>query len=93
LDGTELKGVHEQGLQRDGRQRPESLRSFPLPRGSPAPLAGLPAFLGACTASPPGLSSLLHAYEAHVRRSDGTELEVLVNKDFKVTAVNEMPHF
>ena len=32
-------------------------------------------------------------YEAHVRRSDGTELEVLVNKDFEVTAVNEMPRF
>jgi hypothetical protein len=27
-----------------------------------------------------------------VRRSDGTELEVLVNKDFSVTAVNEMQH-
>ena len=32
-------------------------------------------------------------YEAHVQRSDGTELEVLVNNDFEVTAVNEMPHF
>jgi hypothetical protein len=31
-------------------------------------------------------------YEAHVRRSDGTELEVLVNKDFSVKAVNEMQH-
>jgi hypothetical protein len=31
-------------------------------------------------------------YEAHVRRPDGTELEVLVNKDFEVTAVNEMQH-
>jgi hypothetical protein len=31
-------------------------------------------------------------YEAHVRRPDGTELEVLVNKDFSVTAVNEMQH-
>ena len=31
-------------------------------------------------------------YEAHVRRSDGTELEVLVNKSFEVTAVNEMRH-
>jgi uncharacterized membrane protein YkoI len=31
-------------------------------------------------------------YEAHVRKSDGTELEVLVNKDFQVTAVNEMKH-
>jgi hypothetical protein len=29
-------------------------------------------------------------YEAHVRKSDGTELEVLVNKDFEVTAVNQM---
>jgi hypothetical protein len=29
-------------------------------------------------------------YEAHVRKSDGTELEVLVSKDFKVTAVNTM---
>jgi uncharacterized membrane protein YkoI len=29
-------------------------------------------------------------YEAHVRKSDGTELEVLVNKNFKVTAVNDM---
>jgi len=31
-------------------------------------------------------------YEAHVRKSDGTELEVLVNKDFEVTAVNTMQH-
>jgi len=31
-------------------------------------------------------------YEAHVRRSDGTELEVLVNEDFSVTAVDEMQH-
>jgi hypothetical protein len=29
-------------------------------------------------------------YEAHVRKSDGTELEVLVNSDFEVTAVNTM---
>ena len=29
-------------------------------------------------------------YEAHVRKSDGTEVEVLVNKQFEVTAVNEM---
>ena len=31
-------------------------------------------------------------YEAHVRKSDGTELEVLVDKDFAVTAVNTMEH-
>ena len=31
-------------------------------------------------------------YEAHVRKSDGTELEVLVDKDFNVTAVNTMGH-
>jgi uncharacterized membrane protein YkoI len=31
-------------------------------------------------------------YEAHVRKSDGTQAEVLVNKDFKVTAVNDMQH-
>ena len=31
-------------------------------------------------------------YEAHVRKSDGTELEVLVNKSFEVTAVNQMQH-
>jgi uncharacterized membrane protein YkoI len=30
------------------------------------------------------------AYEAHVRKSDGTEVEVLVNKQFEVTAVDEM---
>jgi uncharacterized membrane protein YkoI len=29
-------------------------------------------------------------YEAHLRKSDGTEIEVLVNKDFEATAVNEM---
>ena len=29
-------------------------------------------------------------YEAHVRRADGTEVEVLVNRQFEVTAVNEM---
>jgi hypothetical protein len=31
-------------------------------------------------------------YEAHVRKADGTELEVLVNNDFQVTAVNTMGH-
>ena len=31
-------------------------------------------------------------YEAHLRKSDGTGLEVLVNKDFVVTAVNTMRH-
>jgi hypothetical protein len=31
-------------------------------------------------------------YEAHLRKSDGTEVEVLVNKDFQVTAVNTMRH-
>ena len=31
-------------------------------------------------------------YEAHLRKSDGTELEVLVNKSFEVTAVNTMQH-
>jgi uncharacterized membrane protein YkoI len=29
-------------------------------------------------------------YEAHVTKSDGTQVEVLVDKDFQVTAVNEM---
>jgi uncharacterized membrane protein YkoI len=29
-------------------------------------------------------------YEAHVTKSDGTQVEVLVNKDFAVTAVNTM---
>jgi hypothetical protein len=29
-------------------------------------------------------------YEAHVRKADGTELEVLVDSSFKVTAVNTM---
>jgi hypothetical protein len=31
-------------------------------------------------------------YEAHVRKADGTELEVLVNESFAVTAVNSMQH-
>jgi hypothetical protein len=31
-------------------------------------------------------------YEAHVRMADGTELEVLVNDSFEVTAVNTMQH-
>lgn len=31
-------------------------------------------------------------YEAHLRQSDGTELEVLVDKSFAVTAVNTMRH-
>jgi hypothetical protein len=31
-------------------------------------------------------------YEAHVRRADGTEVEVLVDSSFKVTAVNAMGH-
>jgi uncharacterized membrane protein YkoI len=32
-------------------------------------------------------------YEAHVRKSDGSEVEVLVNKQFEVTAVNAFgPH-
>ena len=31
-------------------------------------------------------------YEAHVRKADGTEVEVLVDKDFEVTAVNGLRH-
>ena len=31
-------------------------------------------------------------YEAHLRKADGTELEVLVNSSFEVTAVNTMQH-
>jgi hypothetical protein len=31
-------------------------------------------------------------YEAHVTKSDGTEVEVLVDADFAVTAVNTMGH-
>ena len=31
-------------------------------------------------------------YEAHVKKADGTELEVLVDSSFKVTAVNTMQH-
>jgi uncharacterized membrane protein YkoI len=31
-------------------------------------------------------------YEAHVRKADGTELEVLVDRGFNVTAVNTMGH-
>jgi len=30
-------------------------------------------------------------YEAHIRKSDGSEVEVLVNESFEVTAVNPMP--
>jgi uncharacterized membrane protein YkoI len=30
-------------------------------------------------------------YEAHVRKSDGTEVSVLVNDSFAVTAVKSMP--
>jgi hypothetical protein len=29
-------------------------------------------------------------YEAHIRKSDGTEVEVQVGKDFTVSAVNQM---
>lgn len=29
-------------------------------------------------------------YEAHIRKSDGTEVEIQVSSDFKVAAVNEM---
>jgi uncharacterized membrane protein YkoI len=29
-------------------------------------------------------------YEAHIRKSDGTEVEVQVNRDYSVAAVNEM---
>ena len=32
------------------------------------------------------------AYEAHVRKSDGTPVEVKVNKQFEVTAVEEFRH-
>ena len=31
-------------------------------------------------------------YEAHVTKADGTQVEVLVNKAFEVTAVNAMQH-
>jgi uncharacterized membrane protein YkoI len=31
-------------------------------------------------------------YEAHIRKSDGTEVEVQVNSDYSVAAVNTMGH-
>jgi uncharacterized membrane protein YkoI len=31
-------------------------------------------------------------YEAHIRKSDGTEVEVQVSKDYSVAAVNTMGH-
>src|SRR3954453_12730267 len=31
-------------------------------------------------------------YEAHIRKSDGTEVEVQVSSDFTVSAVNQMGH-
>ena len=31
-------------------------------------------------------------YEAHIRKADGTEVEVQVNRDFTVAAVNAMGH-
>jgi hypothetical protein len=31
-------------------------------------------------------------YEAHIREADGTQLEVLVNDSFEVTAINTMQH-
>jgi hypothetical protein len=31
-------------------------------------------------------------YEAHIRKSDGTEVEVQVNKGYSVAAVNTMGH-
>ena len=31
-------------------------------------------------------------YEAHIKKSDGTEVEVQVNKDYSVAAVNTMGH-
>jgi hypothetical protein len=30
-------------------------------------------------------------YEAHIRKADGSEVEVQVNRDFSVSAVNDMP--
>jgi uncharacterized membrane protein YkoI len=30
-------------------------------------------------------------YEAHIRKADGTEVEVQVSRDFNVAAVNDMP--
>lgn len=39
-----------------------------------------------------GRTSTHVPYEARLRKSDGTELEVLVNQDFAVSAVNTMQH-
>jgi hypothetical protein len=39
-----------------------------------------------------GRTSTHVPYEAHLRKSDGTELEVLVSRDLAVTAVNTMQH-
>jgi hypothetical protein len=50
---------------------------------------GLTGYSACCRG---GLSVRRHGspFEAHVRKDDGTEVEVLVNKDFEVTAVIEM---
>ncbi len=45
------------------------------------------AFANAATS---GSSSSSAPYEAHIRKADGTEVEVQVSSDFTVAAVNQM---
>jgi uncharacterized membrane protein YkoI len=84
---------------RGHRGGPGGHRGGPGRHGNETPLTGETAdkVTAAALAKVPGATVLRvetdadhgSPYEAHLRKSDGTEVEVLVNKDFEATAVNE----
>jgi hypothetical protein len=93
--GSGSSGSHAQGSQPQGAHiGPNGVREEPLTGDTAAKVrqAALDKVSGGTVERVETDADHGSPYEAHIRRSDGTELEVLVNKDFSVTAVNEMQH-
>ena len=95
----EATAVETQRGRRGHRGGPGDRRGGPGRHGNETALTGDTAdkVKAAALAKVPGATVLRvetdadhgSPYEAHLRKSDGTEVEVLVNKDFEATAVNE----
>jgi hypothetical protein len=93
-----VSGVAIAGAATSGSSAPSTTPSAQAPRAGETPLTGdtKQQVEAAALAKVPGTVIRTETdsdgvYESHIRRSDGTEVEVKVGKDFTVTSVQERP--
>src|SRR4051794_2713608 len=80
-------GVNAQGRHTVNGKSEEALTGDVAAKVKAAALAKVPGTVERVETNVDGSAP----YEAHIKKSDGTEVEVQINKDYSVAAVNAMP--